>query len=81
MRLLPIELINHILSYREIHPAAKLIKNYINGYKKIEENLKKCMYGDFCTYENLVRAHRDMRNYEMKYVHHLLLLNALYMQY
>ncbi len=74
MRLLPIELINHILSYRETHPDAKLIKNYINGYKKIVEDFNKCRYDIDYGYKNFERLHRDIRNYEMKYVHYSLFI-------
>ncbi len=35
MILLPMEIINNILSYRETHPVAKLIENRYNYYEKI----------------------------------------------
>ncbi len=38
MILLPFEIINKILSYRQTHPVVKLIKNRNNYYKKDREN-------------------------------------------
>ncbi len=38
MILLPFEIIDKILSYRETHPAAKLIKNLSNDYEKAKND-------------------------------------------
>ncbi len=74
MILLPFEIIDKILSYRETHPVAKLIKNRYDDYEFImneffTHSLFAYKYYDNGNREYLFRYRRIYKNFLVKIIH------------
>ena len=66
---MPLELINHILSFRPIHPTAKLIKQVYDKYMEHECWQVEIIFGTDTTYEEYKQFKEDHPDRFFEYYH------------